>query len=220
MNSTSEALLKVIAYNLEPLKGINQPYLFSGEFFVLLSSLLSSLVALLIAGGIGRKIMPLLGYKTKIEFVGLKKYRQADEYWRIAVKNIGSEVAKNVQIDVTKITDNEIERENFLPITLRWTHINKENRDIMPGQIVYLDVVELQMRRAVRAKLITNLGGEISDFEELKTGRTKITLTVYQENNVPFDKTIEISWPTEIFFDARIEGEQWHITTDGTFIHV
>lgn len=203
--------------SITPTDGFYEQHFFNPEFWTLLVSLVPSIVALFIAGGIGQYVKPFLGIKPNIKIITLKRYRQADKYWRLAIKNSGNEVAISVQIDVTCIYDGGKARENFLPIPLRWTHINKESRNILPGQVVYLDVME-QKNSGEQVKLITNSGGGVGDFEVLKNGKTKIVLTIYVESGKSFNKTIEINWPAGMFFDARLEGEKWHLTKNGKWL--
>src|SRR5437899_3223088 len=96
-------------------------------------SLFASLVALFLGGGGGRYIKPYLGIKPTLRIAGLRRYMQDVYVWRLAVENIGSETAKDVQVDVTKLTHNGTPRENFLSMPLRWTHLDCESRDILPN---------------------------------------------------------------------------------------
>ena len=64
--------------------------------------------------------------------------------WRLSLKNNGLVSAKNVEVHVEKIFDNDKERDNFLPGQLIWTHAQTKSeflvvRDIHPGQTVSLD---------------------------------------------------------------------------------
>jgi len=216
-----EATISALLNNIN--NGLNRPYLFSPEFWTLtissLIALISSLVALFIAGGIGSYIKPRIGIKPELELLVLNRYIQASHYWRLSIRNKGRETAKSVQIDVTKIIDEGKKRKNFIPVPLRWTHYNCESRDILPKQTVNIDVLEhISKIGNEKVKLITNHGGGVDDFEVIKNGYSKITITVYLENGTSFTKMIEVSWHGGAFLDTRLEGEKWHLTKNGRFI--
>lgn len=220
MDATATALLKQLTENLEPLKGLNTPSFLKIEFW---SSLIPSLIALLIAGGIGKFIKPHLGIKPKLEILGLQRFLQGHQVWRIAVINNGLEIAKNVQVDVVKIYDGNVLRENFLPMPLPWTHRDthpdKENRNILPKQTVYLDVFYHKANDPNDVHIATRFGGDIDNFRKLKNGKSKLVLTFFEQSGGSFNKEIEISWPSSLFLDARLEGKKWVLTKNGKFIN-
>lgn len=224
MDATTSALLKELVSKLALLSSFNQPYLLSPSFWTLVVTstigLIPSGIALLIAGGVGEYIKPWLGFKSNLELLGFRRYRQATHHWRLAIRNSGREIAKSVQVDVLKIIDEGgKERGNFLPIPLRWTHLNCESRDILPNQTVYLDAIEHNPTDLGKgARLTTRFGGGVDDFELLKNGRTYIVLGVYQMNGSVIESAIDISWPAGMFFDARLKGKKWHLTKNGKFI--
>ena len=182
------------------------------------SSILPSIVALLVAGGIGRYIKPYLGIKPRLEVLELIRFHQAHYIWRLAIVNNGRETAKNVQVDVVKIYDEGVLRENFLPMPLPWTHTDKESRDISPKQTVYLDVFYHKINDPNDAHIATRFGGGVDNFRKFKLGKSKLTLTFYEQSGKSFNKEIEISWTSALFFDARLQGKKWVLTKNGKFI--
>lgn len=224
MDATTSALLRELVGKLSPLSSLDDPYLLSPSFWTLVISstigLISSVIALLIAGGVGEYIKPWLGFKSSLELLSFRRYKQASHYWRLAIRNSGREVARSVQVDILKIVDDGgKERDNFLPIPLRWTHLNCESRDILSNQTVYLDVIEhIPSAMENAARLITRFGGGVDDFEKLKNGESHIVLGIYQMNGKFIESSIDISWPTGMFFDTRLKGKKWHLTKNGEFI--
>lgn len=215
MDATTSTLLNQGVKNLEPLKSLNTPSYFKLDFWF---STVPSIVALLIAGGIGRFIKPYLGIKPELEVVELKRFRQAHYVWRLAIVNKGRETAKNVQVDVIRICDEKGFRENFLPMPLPWTHTDKESRDIQPKQTVYLDVFYHKQNNQDDVHLATRFGGGIPDFRLLQKGKSKIILAFYEESGKTFNKEIEISWSSGLFLDAKLKGKKWVLTKNGTFV--
>lgn len=215
MDVTTSALLKQLAENLEPIKSVNPPTIFKLEFW---STVFPSIVALLVAGGIGRYIKPYLGIKPCLEVLELVRFHQAHYIWRLAIVNNGRETAKNVQVDVVKIYDEGVLRENFLPMPLPWTHTDKESRDISPKQTVYLDVFYHKINDPNDAHIATRFGGGVDNFRKFKLGKTKLILTFYEQSGKSFNKEIEVSWTSALFLDARMQGKKWLLTKNGKFI--
>jgi len=220
MDATDSALLKQLTENIELLKNQNSFSIFKIEFW---STFLPSIIALLIAGGIGRYIKPWLGIKPNLEILGLDRYRQTHHVWRLTVVNSGYKTAKNVQVDVVKIYDENVLRENFLPMPLPWTHRDthpdKESRDILPKQTVYLDVFYHKINSPDDVHIATRFGGGIDNFRKLKKGKSKLILTFFEQSGKSFNKEIEISWLSDLFLDARLEGKKWVLTKNGKFIN-
>jgi hypothetical protein len=218
MNATSSALLKDVVENLEPLQSLNDSFFHSPEFW---GSIIASLTALFISIGGARYIKRFFKIKPELAVISFKRYTQNTYYWRIAIRNSGKEVARNVQVDVTSISDNGIKRKNFLSIPLRWTHLNCENRDILPNQIAYIDVIEHKTKPNSKnevVKIISRCGGGVDDFEILQPGKSRIILTFYEKSGISFSKEIHTSWTGENLLDGKIKGKTWHLTRDGSFI--
>jgi len=215
MDATASALFQKINENLVPLKSLNTPSVFKLEFW---SSVLPSVVALLVAGGIGRYIKPYLGIKPNLEVFELVRFHQEHYIWRLAIVNNGKETAKNVQVDVVKIYDNGNPRENFLPMPLPWTHTNKESRDVSPKQTVYLDVFYHKISDPNDAHIATRFGGGVDSFRKFKFGKTRLILTFYEQSGKSFSKEVEVSWSNGLFLDARMQGKKWVLTKNGKFI--
>jgi len=133
-------------------------------------------------------------------------------------ENTGKDTAKKVQVDVTNIFEDGKTRNNFLPMPLRWTHIDREIRDILPGQTVYLDVFDHHTSKH-SVNLATRFGGGVKDFRELNKGQTKLELTFYEQSGRSFITNVEISWGGTLFLDARVQNKPWVLTKNGSFLN-
>lgn len=172
--------------------------------------IIASLTALFLGGGGGRYISPILGFKPKLEISSLKKFSQSPNVWRLLIKNTGKNTALDVQVDIVEVKDDGEVRENFLPVPLRWTHKDCENRDILPGQAVYLDIFEHFNRfEDSRAIFATRFGRGIGDFTEIKSGVSRIKIAFFERGGISFTKHIDVSWDGGLFFDARLRGGKW-----------
>ncbi|MBI2621991.1 MAG: hypothetical protein HYW63_05110 [Candidatus Levybacteria bacterium] len=186
------------------------------RYGALIGTIIASLTALVIA--IWGRGLKRLGYKPKIEIVDLIQNNQNPslDLWRLVIKNSGNDTAKKVQVDIVEVFDdgNKV-RKNFLPIPLRWTHLDTESREILPNQTVYLDLFE----HINRGKDITNLqfflrfgsryAQEIKDFCFLEEGDSKINLKIFQESGDSLEITIYAKWDGQHIFDSRVKGRKW-----------
>ncbi|OGG12955.1 hypothetical protein A2773_01970 [Candidatus Gottesmanbacteria bacterium RIFCSPHIGHO2_01_FULL_39_10] len=183
----------------------------------LIGSLVASGIALFLGGGGGRWLKGSI-YKPKMKVEGnIRRFRQNHYSWRIAIKNYGNDTAKDVQVNVTKIIENGIPRENFLPMPLVWTHWGSETRNILPKQTVFLDVIEhhhiIKSNLYGTSNLATRFGGGVDDFRQLHESQeiTTLELTFYEQRGLKHIEYIDLIWPKEIFFDARMRGHQWSL---------
>ncbi len=222
MDASTYYLLRQLEENSELLRKLNSPNVFTLEFLIsLLFSIIPSIVALCIAGGIGRFIKPYFGIKSELEILELRRFRQKHHVWRLVVVNNGREIAKNVQVDVIRMHDENILRENFLPMPLPWTHVNKENRDILPKQTVYLDVFYHKINSPDDVHIATRFGRDIDNFRKFRIGKSKFLLTFYEQGGNSFNREIEVSWEGGLFLDARLQGSKWVLgTKKGSFTNI
>ena len=211
MDATTSALLEQLVKNLEPLNVLRKSFLFSSEFWTMISSLValfSSGIALFVAGGGGRYVKGMLKNTPNLEIIGFRPYKQATDYWRLAIKNVGKETAKKVQVDVTNIFENQQDRENFLAVPLRWTHLRCEDncvsRDILSQQTVYIDVLEHKPRED-RVEIITPGSGGVDDYKVLTQGRSKLKLTFYEESGISFTKFWTVDLKEQSGLELRME---------------
>ncbi len=177
-------LLEQIARNSESWKSTPRPLFSDLAFWAIL---VASFTSLLIAGGIGKYIKPFLWIKPNLKTLKLELYSQSSLYWRLPIKNVGNQIAKDVQVEVTQVIDNGKRRSNFLAVPLRWTHLNCESRDILPSQTAYLDVIDFRNAYALIeekgfAKIITRKSGGVDHFQSLKPGKTTLEITIFQES--------------------------------------
>lgn len=188
---------------------------FFEQYGTLIGTSVASGMALFIA--VGGKWLRSKFYKSNLKIVDFKKYIQKRDndtsllvVWRMVVKNCGNETARNVQADVIKIYDNETKREGFLPVPLRWTHLNNESRDILPGQTVYLDLfdeIHTFFPKNLEIRLCTRFGLDIRKFTFLENGKANLKIAIFQKNGsivnmiVKAEKEIK---QKDIFFKARL----------------
>lgn len=213
MNATNTAFFIKLIESLKPLQGLNTSWFTKPEIWL---SLFASFVALFLGGGGGRYIKPFLKIKPDLRVADLRRFRQAPHVWRLAIKNIGTETAQDVQVDITKLIQNDSPRENFLTMPLRWTHVDSETRNILPKQTVYLDLIEHHTTKSSpTVNIASRFGSGVDDFRELDEGKTKLELTFYYQNgDFTFTKETEINWKG-IFLDCRIKGQKWHLDKNG-----
>lgn len=135
---------------------------------------------------------------------------------RLVIRNEGNDTAENVQVDVIKIFDDGESRKNFLPMPLLWTHLGREERNILQKQTVYLDIVNWNTEGNSLSsltfipELATRYGGGIDDFRKLKSGKSRLELTFYKRGGKSFSKKIEIEFDGHLLYDFRIEGQKWY----------
>ncbi len=171
----------------------------------------SSLVALLIASGIGRYLKPLIGIKPRLVIVDdIEKFVQKEnEYWRLAIKNAGKETARFVQVDVTSIIESGNKRTPYLSVPLNWTHVNEVARNIVHDQIAYLDVLTHDVANGgTNVRISTLHSGGNRKFDSLETGETELTLTFYLENGGSFDKKLSVSWNGQQEMEVKINEKK------------
>ena len=169
------------------------PAVFSA--LVSLSPIIAAVFALFIAGGGGQYLKPLLGLKPELKFFDVRLFDQnGSDHWRVALKNIGNVSAKNVQCDVTKVTEGASVRENFVAVPLRWTHRKDDVvRDIVREQTAWLDVMIFEKKKeSPELTLSTPHSGGVRDFMNLNEA-TEVRLTVYLENGKSFNQSISIT---------------------------
>lgn len=184
----------------------------------LLGAVVASFTALFIAGGGGKFVKEFFYYPyIKLPF-NVVRNKQNHYMWRIAIQNDGNAIAKDVQVDVISIIEDGRERENFIPMPLRWTHLSTESRDIIPKQIVYLDVLEQHTVLENTplfgtVNLATKFGEGINDFRNLKISDTETTLNlvIYEKRGECIPISIEVVWTSKLFLDMKLKGKDWHL---------
>lgn len=83
---------------------------------------------------------------------------------------------------------------------------------------MYLDVLEHKPRED-RVEIITPGSGGVDDYKVLTQGKSKLTLTFYEESGISFTKLVEVSWFGGSFLDGRLKGAKWFRTKNGNFIN-
>jgi hypothetical protein len=133
----------------------------------------------------------------------------------MVIKNSGNEIAKRVQADVVEIYYKNKLKINYVPVPLRWTHINVENREILPNQTVYLDVLEEHYVGKINSKIQTlitlgsSFGQEVKDFSIIDEGTNKLKIRLFEENGNNIDLILLIKYQDSLI-DVRLEGKKWY----------
>lgn len=207
MESSPSAFIKIL----------NSSFTFLKDYGELIGALIASSVALFLGGGGGNWIKTLFS-KPALKVLSLKRLHHTHELdvWRVLIKNEGKAIARNVQVEVVEIIDDSNKkRENFLPLPLRWTHLDTETRDILPSQTAYLDIFE----HINRGKQLTNMehylrfgsrfATQIADFCFLKPGESNIKIRLLHDEGGPHDIKIFTNWDGTLLFDSKIESGKW-----------
>lgn len=101
---------------------------------------------------------------------------------RLLVKNNGGDVAHEVEIQITKIVDPDgLERRDFLPVPLSWTHDGRSRRQLLIKQSAYIDFcIEDNTQNSPRFVLAAGQG--VYNYEVICEGDTELQLTVSERN--------------------------------------
>ncbi|MBI4089126.1 MAG: hypothetical protein HY424_00260 [Candidatus Levybacteria bacterium] len=198
METTASALLDQINLSLKPLGNLNKPFYFDPNF---LGAMLASVAALGIA--IFSEQLRGLWRKTNLTVQRILPNEQGNGnsiHYRLLIVNKGSYPAKDVEVYVDKIYENNRERRNFLPVPLRWAHARAYMtagvyRNIHPNQSVLLDFCEL-IKSNNLLKLSLAAGDEVPDYCILHGGDTKVAIKIYQEDGKTITTKFKISWQT------------------------
>lgn len=111
-------------------------------------------------------------------------------------------IAECAEVSLVKIImRNGDSRENFIPYPLRWTHLNKSQRDISLGQTVYLDICEYPGKDySANPIMCSSIGGigSINTLSSLNREVTRLELMVYQKSGQIFPIKLNVEWPTNV----------------------
>lgn len=184
-------------------------------FLARYGTLIASFTALFIAvfGRVLARWGKSLLYKPKLKIVGFKKFSQTPtlSVWRLAVKNSGNIVAKKVQAEVVGILDGGKKRQNFLAVPLRWTHLDRELRSILPGQTVYLDLFDQiswdpsSSKSGIQTiRLATRFGANVHDFTRLKEGESKVKALLFYKAGRILRFEVTANWTSQLIFKAEL----------------
>lgn len=128
--------------------------------------------------------------------------------YRLSIKNCSkhwifrTSKAKDVEVVVEGIFEDDKPRENFLPSPLTWTHgqAYEQNkylvlRNIHPGQTVWIDICNF-IKSSNSLILATSVAAalRVPDFCKLNQGGTTLKLSVYQDDGQIVPITILIKW--------------------------
>ncbi len=179
--------------------------------FQFLSLLITSLVALFLGAGGGDWIRREI-WKPKLVFKELMKVRQGGKViWRLVIENQGRATAKNVQVEATRIYEGKGARNDFLSLPLRWSHMDRIEREILSNQTAYLDVLELvdtdtrNIRSEHKLKLASYFGSG-TPLPELSEKATQIDLVSYQRRGIKQNISVKVVWDGDMLLEAKLEG--------------
>lgn len=190
MDSTISAALQEIAKNSRFLSSLNQPFPFnlSGEFFGAFFAAIGAILVALLLDKIRREVEKTNLIPGKI----IKNLQGAQYHFRLSITNKSDYIARKVEVDLEKITENDGTERRIVPTPLDWTH-RDEFRDIFPHQTAYLNICEVQQEQdkfiKIRAVRIMHL-----DMVIVKKGTTKVVLRYYQENGQTGEIKLRITW--------------------------
>lgn len=199
MESSLSAQLNQIITQLQPLKNLDIPILQQPEF---LGALVGSITVLVVAI-FNEPFLNRFIRRTKLVVKEAISHIQGKGdliVYRLLIKNEGSYRAKDVEVDVEQIYENNKPRLNFLPVPLGWTHSHALNkglvtRDIHPQQSVYLDICNyIKRNEGDLLRLSLKAGTEVEDFCQLKSDSTRIVLKAYQDSGQTIVINLLINW--------------------------
>ena len=194
-SATVSANLAEITASLQYLRYLNTPFYLDPNF---LGALLASSVALLIA--LFSEPLRRMWQTARLKFDVVLKNVQGSGvvYYRLVAENAGNTTVKDSEVYVVKIFDDGVERQNFLPVPLRWTHASAYMtagvyRNIHPKQTVLLDFCEYIAERNL-VRLFLAAGGEVGDYSIVRASQTRVFLKGYQGNGKVVEAEILINW--------------------------
>lgn len=192
MEATISALLQQIASNLKLLEILKQSSLPQELLVTFLTALLSLIVAIIVALKV--EDIKRAREKSKLVIGNVLITPQGDQYhFRLPITNDSQYLAKNVEVDVEKIIEENGHEKSIVPTPLDWTH-KGEVRNIFPHQTAHLNILEVQQIEGefikVRAPRIMHL----IEMVVLNKGTTTIILKYYQENGQTGEIKLKVKW--------------------------
>lgn len=195
MDATTAALLKEISLNLKSLETLLQSSLFKELFVVFITALLSFVSAITV-------VLTIEGIKKRREKAKLipgnifKVPQGATYHYRLPLTNASDYIARNVEVDLEEIIDDDRKVRNIVPTPLDWTHRphNESLRDIFPHQTALLNICEVQQTQGEFIKIRAVHIMHLKDMVSVKKGTTKVFLKYYQENGQTGELKLKIVW--------------------------
>ncbi|MGB8991979.1 MAG: hypothetical protein WCD80_07995 [Desulfobaccales bacterium] len=209
-------IIEEILKRIQLLEKVIEPYYVLGidyKIWALIIPLIAVMFSLVIAVGVPFLVEHLRRKPRKSNLVIMNKSvnPQGDSFvGRLIITNDSEERAVNVEAYIESIVYNDKPIKDYLPIPLRWTHGHVYNseirRDIFGKQTVYLDIFHYQEERGENIPVIEGLNKEdlywfklqspITTLEycNLKSGKTKLHIKLYQESGQVREKDVEITW--------------------------
>lgn len=150
--------------------------------------------------------------KPKLEAIRpIEKYDQGIQIWRLLIRNNGNKAARSTSAEIVSIKENGSgkPRKNFLPSPLVWTHQQRivgisndkegnprsfpeyfSERNILPGQTAYLDVIKLEDNKFKLTTTI-NLDGH-PDFSVIKEGTSFLEIKLFENSGAKLSIAVKV----------------------------
>ncbi len=121
-------------------------------------------------------------------------YNQKPNYvYRLGIKNIGKYTAKCVEAEIVNLKTGSKSITPYVPGPLNWMHRDTSERNILPLQTAYLDILNYvpngQMLRIESPRL-----WGLPRYSRLKQGKSELDLQIVLENGKTINKSIIINW--------------------------
>lgn len=167
------------------------------EWLTALGTIGTALVAVIIA--IWRDDLEKLLHRPKmiIHTNSLENIQNHQGQTRLIFENKGKATARDVEVYINKIFDNNTDaRENFIAVPLSWTHDGRPKRDFHPNQFGYLDLCRINNVGAPSKDpvFVLSAGAGVPTYQEIKSGKTKIELIIFQASGQKNIYEVHLSW--------------------------
>ena len=130
--------------------------------------------------------------KENLQIPNPELHASTQGHTRLLVKNFGKTSAYDVEVYVTKLTDPDCIREDFLPVPLCWTH-NGLKRSFHPNQFGYLDLCRID-KRGDYPKLALIPGAGVFNYETILEGTTILELTTFEASGKVKIYNVTLNW--------------------------
>ncbi len=108
---------------------------------------------------------------------------------------------KALEVQVISIKEGIVNRPDFLPVPLRWTHYNTPTRMLLPKQYAYLDICEGDPTLETPVLCSAISFGKNESMYRLTNKVTQIELMWFSENGKTGKLTLYLEWnPTGVDF--------------------
>lgn len=134
----------------------------------------------------------IVSSKENLQIPNPELHAPIQGHTRLLMKNFGRTSAYDVEIYVTKLTDPDRVRDDFLPVPLCWTH-NGLKRSFHPNQFGYLDLCRID-NQCVNPKLALIPGAGVFNYETILEGTTILELTSFETSGKAKKYNVALNW--------------------------